>query len=155
MVTRTRWVKAGVRADADAAAKARRERNRSRADRERRTEEARQAWDRGALRPWLITMALDMQGLDGPEVDIACGVEEPAVDMWEAGELYPTWEQLLALADLTGMYVWWFFLEHRPPTGHTTQRFHDPEWEPPAPPLLRFQTAAVERTVGHPIGRNP
>jgi hypothetical protein len=33
---------------------------------------------------------------------------EPAVDQWEAGELYPSWWQLRALADLTGMWPVWF-----------------------------------------------
>ncbi len=34
-------------------------------------------------------------------VDIACGAQEPAVDEWEAGTRYPSFEQLLALAALT------------------------------------------------------
>lgn len=37
----------------------------------------------------------------GEWVDVACGVQEPAVDRWEAGLLYPTWEQLCKLAVLT------------------------------------------------------
>ncbi len=147
----TRWLRAGVRADPREAAQVRQRKGRARHDRERRTEEARRAWDRGALRPWLLTMALDMRGLDGPEVDVACSVEEPMVDLWEAGEVYPTWEQLLALAELTGVYVWWFTMPHRPPDEPTTMRFHQRGYEPPPPPILRFQTAAIERAVGHPV----
>lgn len=62
----------------------------------------RDAWRRGEVRPYRITAALDAANLYGPEVDTACGVEEPAVDEWEAGTRYPTWDQLVALAKLTG-----------------------------------------------------
>lgn len=62
---------------------------------------ARQRWEAGKVVPDYITTALDMASLYGPEVDQACGVEEPAVDEWEAGTRYPTWEQLQALAKLT------------------------------------------------------
>lgn len=57
-------------------------------------------WRAGRVIPHRITMALDLHGHHGPQVDAACGVEEPAVDMWEAGTLYPTWEQLQALAGI-------------------------------------------------------
>lgn len=59
--------------------------------------------------PDRITAALDIRGLYGPEVDLACGVEEPAVDLWEAGELVPTAEQVEALARLTGFPVRFFY----------------------------------------------
>lgn len=52
--------------------------------------------------PSRITFALDSHDLYGPEVDIACLAVEPAVDQWEAGEAAPTWEQLVALSELTG-----------------------------------------------------
>lgn len=58
-------------------------------------------WSTGALAPYRITRALDAAELYGPEVDIACGAQEPAVDEWEAGTRYPWFEQLLALAALT------------------------------------------------------
>lgn len=61
--------------------------------------------------PARITMALDAQGLYGPDVDRACLAAEPDVDRWEAGESAPSWEQLIALADLTGMHVEFFFRE--------------------------------------------
>jgi hypothetical protein len=63
------------------------------------------AWANGQVIPDRITLALDEQALYGPEVDAACGVEEPAVDMWEAGTLYPTWDQLCALARLVNRPV--------------------------------------------------
>jgi hypothetical protein len=64
--------------------------------------------------PARITTALDVRGLYGPEVDRACGVQEPAVDLWEAGELVPTAEQVKALAALTGYPVEFFYLPVAP-----------------------------------------
>jgi hypothetical protein len=80
--------------------------------------------------PWRITVVLDAKGLYGPEVDEACGAAEPDVDLWEAGVLYPTWEQVQRLAELCGVTprflmdddgilgttVW----------GQSTLRFHAP-----------------------------
>lgn len=37
----------------------------------------------------------------GAWVDEACGVHEPAINRWEQGLLYPTWEQLCKLSALT------------------------------------------------------
>lgn len=62
--------------------------------------EAYARWRHGYVIPDRITMFLDYRDLYGPDVDHACGVEEPTVDQWEAGEVYPTWEQLTALAAL-------------------------------------------------------
>uniref|UniRef100_UPI003F4933FE helix-turn-helix domain-containing protein n=1 Tax=Streptosporangium sp. CA-235898 TaxID=3240073 RepID=UPI003F4933FE len=59
--------------------------------------------------PYRITTALDSRGLDGPEVDRACGVEEPAVDQWETGELIPTREQIALLAKLTDYPTSFFY----------------------------------------------
>lgn len=64
--------------------------------------------------PARITAALDLCGLYGPEVDHACGVEEPAVDRWEAGELVLTGEQVRALARLTGFPVAFFYQPMQP-----------------------------------------
>ncbi|WP_139047409.1 hypothetical protein [Rhodococcus erythropolis] len=58
-------------------------------------------WITGALAPYRITRALDAAELYGPDVDIACGAQEPACGDWEAGTRYPSFEQLLALAALT------------------------------------------------------
>ena len=59
--------------------------------------------------PARATLSLDALDLYGPEVDIACGVVEPAVDQWEAGTLIPTPEQVVALAALTRMPVEYFY----------------------------------------------
>ena len=66
-------------------------------------------WRAGALVPYHLTRMLDANGLYGPEVDLACGAEEPAVDEWEAGTRYPTWAQLVALADLVGVQPAYLF----------------------------------------------
>lgn len=101
---RWRWGKAGQRRDpaemerAQRAAVARR--NRARLTRQADDARAERLYRGGHLAPWRITMALDAEGLEGPEVDIACGAEEPDVDLWEAGVLYPTWEQVVKLAAL-------------------------------------------------------
>lgn len=87
---------------------------------------ARRKWAAGMVVPYMITLALDAKSLFGPEVDLACGVEEPAVDMWEAGRLYPTWEQLCALAELTGNTPEWFTLEPKLTPLDTSMRFHVP-----------------------------
>lgn len=70
-----------------------------------------------------ITQALDAGGHEGPEVDQACGVQEPVVDEWEAGTRTPTREQLGRLADLTGVTVAFFYLPDPPPMhGFLCQR---------------------------------
>ncbi len=66
-----------------------------------RLEEAYRA-GRVLAQPDRITCALDLHGLEGPDVDRQCLAAEPAVDEWEAGRAAPSWEQLLALAELTG-----------------------------------------------------
>jgi hypothetical protein len=62
--------------------------------------------------PARISMALDRCGLDGPDVDLACGTWEgnPAgdVDMWELALAAPAPTQLAALAALTGHPIAWF-----------------------------------------------
>lgn len=70
-------------------------------------------WQNGDLRPTAITLAFDPQARGGRAalfstspfvgvwVDEACGAHEPAVDRWEQGLLYPTWEQLCRLSALT------------------------------------------------------
>lgn len=76
----------------------------------RASREDRQRWDRGELVPDRITVALDLAGLHGPEVDVALGGAEPMVDMWEEGVMYPSWSQLLKLAMVTGFPVSSFFI---------------------------------------------
>ncbi|MCZ9635268.1 hypothetical protein [Rhodococcus sp. BH5] len=63
-------------------------------------------------------------------MDIACGTEEPTVDEWEAGQRYPTFEQLLLLAELTGFPVDWFTRTDEPlDIPHTTLWMHMTERE--------------------------
>jgi hypothetical protein len=104
-VNRRRWGKAGVRLTQQEV-----ERNGWRAARRLHVDESlREKWAAGRVVPGRITSALDLRMLYGPEVDHECGVEEPAVDQWEAGELYPTWEQIVALARLTDFPLKYFF----------------------------------------------
>lgn len=74
---------------------------------------ARQQNDRlvatGRVVPARITIALDFRGLEGPEVDIACGAQEPDVDLWECGVAVPTEEQLRLLAELTDFPIHFFY----------------------------------------------
>ena len=63
----------------------------------------------GDPRPHRISRALDMAGLYGPEADAQLGVAEPALDLWEAGALVPTAEQLAALAVRADVGVEWFY----------------------------------------------
>lgn len=140
----TRWARAGVRATPAEAEQRRRHLARRRAEHRAMLDEARHGWALGRVRPWYITMALDLRGLDGPEVDEACGVQEPGVDLWEQGELYPTFEQLCALAELTDMLPKWFVMDHRPGLADgSTARFHIRNYEPPPPPVLTFSAAAL------------
>ncbi len=117
------------------------------------TEAAHEAWKRGQVIPHRITTALDIRALYGPEVDRACGVEEPAVDEWEEGVRYPTWEQLLALADLTGYPVKFFttMLPGAPVrVSDTTLAFHMPKRQrlEDHEPVLAFTADAIRATVG-------
>jgi hypothetical protein len=68
----------------------------------------------GKIVPARITMALDLRGLEGPEVDLMCGAAEPDVDMWELGLAVPSPEQLARLAALTGFTVAWFYHPVKP-----------------------------------------
>lgn len=135
-------------------------------------------WARGLLVPARITAALDMCDLYGPEVDERCGVTEPAVDWWEEGRLYPTWDQLVRLAALTGFAEHWFTREpadyERTATPlDTTLRFHIPakdleRWLAEPLPLLAFppdvvaacdgtspDVAEIERRAGYRLPSEP
>lgn len=123
--------------------------------RQRGDREEHAAWAAGLVQPFIITLALDAAGLYGPQVDEACGTFEPAVDMWEAGQLYPTWPELNALAELTRNTVNWFVMRHEPiPFEATTLRFHlKPGEEPLPPPVLCFEPEAILAATG--TGRCP
>lgn len=142
-LTRRRWGRAGVRlTDAEARAADQR-RARARHAQAATEQNAYRQWDAGLLVPHQITIALDARELYGPEVDAACGAAEPDVDRWEAGELYPTWDQLKALSKLTGCALKFFFL---PPTmGKSSLDFHLPARDLQARlPIARFQPGARE-----------
>jgi hypothetical protein len=120
------------------------------------TDGPRDRWRRGLVVPHRITLALDIRELYGLQVDQSCGTKEPDVDQWEAGEKYPTWEQLLALADLTAFPVEFFTPE--PGQVHAlgpgvmfvccrSRRTWNPVVEIPAP-ILAFTPGAVAATVG-------
>lgn len=113
-------------------------------------------WRRGLVVPHRITLALDIRQLHGPQVDRDCGAKEPDVDQWEAGEKYPTWEQLLALAALTDFDPAFFTPE--PDQIHAlgpgvmfvccrSRRTWNPRVDIPAP-VLAFTPAAIAATVG-------
>jgi hypothetical protein len=116
--------------------------------------------------PARITLALDVRGLHGPGVDLACGVEEPDVDRWEdpADPLLPTPEQVELLAALVG-YPVAFFYDHTPIPGgrmficDRTRRKHgltvieaDGTVSLEPPPLRRRTTPedAMARKPAHP-----
>lgn len=149
-----RWGKAGVRLTADET-RQRDNQKRLRALQKRQRREAaevadRLLWAAGQVKPYRITFALDSKALYGPEVDIACGAREPDVDLWEAGECYPTWEQLKALAQLCGVTTRFFLVGEPPfPVEATTLRFHlNLDQLPPEPPVVwRFKQAAVAAVV--------
>lgn len=76
----------------------------------------------GRVVPARITIALDLNELEGPEVDTACGAAEPDVDLWELGLAVPSAEQVVKLAKLTGFAVAWFYepLSPGPMVGQIT-----------------------------------
>ncbi|WP_372672609.1 zinc finger domain-containing protein [Amycolatopsis kentuckyensis] len=109
-----------------------------------------QAWAAGDVVPHRITQALDLRGLYGPEVDEACGVAEPQVDMWEAGELYPAWEALVLLAELTDFPVEFFTLACGQPllrAAETSLVHHIRNLPPDDEPVLEFLPSAVAAAV--------
>lgn len=148
---RRHWGKAGMRLSPDEVtalhSRIRTERNRSQVSRDADDAKAKKMWQAGMVRPAAITFALDAMGLDGPEVDKACLAEEPAVDMWEAGTLYPTWEQLCALAELTGNTPSFFCKWEKPvPFEATTLRFHVEEFDQ-SPLIWEYPREVVAATV--------
>ncbi len=146
-----RWGKAGVRlTDSEREHRARAAvaaRNRRKLARDADNLIAYRLWRAGELQPYLITQALDARGLYGPEVDVACGATEPDVDLWEAGKLYPTWEQVLLLAELCGVTPRLLCTRRDVVQAEQTSlRFHVPLDD--RPPVWEFDRDAVQRTVG-------
>jgi len=149
--TRRRWGKAGQRLTPRPAIDGIR-RALAHQARERALDQAYRLWRAGGFVPAMATLALDAAGLYGPDVDRACGVEEPTVDLWEAGRVYPTWEQVLALARLTGRAPIVFF--RRPlDWRETTMRFH--VLEEAKPPVLACDPEAVRVVIVGAPERRP
>ena len=111
---------------------------------------AKQKWAAGLVVPHMITLALDARDLYGPEVDVACRAKEPEVDLWEAGKLYPQWDQLVALAELTGNTPNWFTEAGSGALSafHTSMRFHVRDLGPADIPILRYPDSVVARCPG-------
>lgn len=178
--TSRRWFQAGQRAAADQfearLSKRRAETARTEAAIRQGREQAHAGWLAGELIPYRITMYLDARGLEGPDVDERCLAREPQVDLWEAGRLYPSWEQLLALAELVEAPPRAFFVQLGDPAPlrwqDTTLRHHVPDERPcPAPtdqldlfaepqvddgPVLRFtREALVEAAARYGVTAPP
>lgn len=123
----------------------------------RATRKDREAWHAGIMVPYRITSALDLAGQEGPEVDVALGGAEPMVDLWEAGELYPSWSQLLKLSALTGFPVAYFFSPVDVREWYETQRsmfICGPDTRDPRPPMPRH-LPVTEFTAAAIIQRKP
>lgn len=125
------WTRAGVRRDpakrAEILARYRRRHEEAAEQRKHHLRVAHRKWRAGLVVPYNITLALNAKNLHGPEVDHACNAEEPEVDLWEAAKLYPRWDQLLALANLTAKTPRWFTETHEPlDIWETSMRFHIP-----------------------------
>ncbi|AWZ24755.1 hypothetical protein CEJ39_11705 [Rhodococcus pyridinivorans] len=82
---------------------------------------------------------MSLGGHFGPEVDAACLAEEPAVDRWEAGIEYPSWEQTVALARFLDVRV--RDLAH--PTPSPAPRGPCPRLKISGLAILSFEPAAV------------
>lgn len=145
MTGRGKWKAPGIRRNPLEAARAVARAQASEEQRKLDLATAKRRWRDGELYPWRITAALDYRGLYGPEVDEACGVKEPCVDMWEDGHLYPTWEHLCALAELTQFPVIFFTIEtEHLPFEATSMVFHTKPKDRPDPPVLEFLPEAYE-----------
>lgn len=163
MTAGPKWGRAGERLHPDGSHDDRRfrevraERGRARLARLADDREAYRRWRAGLVCPHRITMALDMHDLHGPDVDIACKAAEPEVDQWEAGERYPSWAQLVALAELTGMTARWFTVNdfETIPIWRTSLWFHMSAAERKAhekapPPIMRYPRAVLDERPPSP-----
>lgn len=146
-----RWGKAGVRLTSVQTADRARKRSVHDAIGDQKHAEmlriARIKWAAGLVIPDHITVVLDMGGHYGPEVDAACLAAEPDVDMWEAGRLYPRWEQVRALSKLTGFGEVYLMgpARQRISWRETSLQFHYlPSDEPEPRRVFEFTRAALD-----------
>ncbi|MEE2061837.1 hypothetical protein [Rhodococcus artemisiae] len=100
-------------------------------------------WKAGKLVPYYLTRLLDAGGHVGPSVDAACLAEEPAVDHWELGAEYPSWEQTVALAQLLDVRVRDLTHPDARPRHHEVR----PRRRLPGLVILSFEPAAVEAST--------
>jgi hypothetical protein len=67
----------------------------------------------GLVVPARITMAMDLAGLDGPDVDERCGTyhgnPDGDIDRWEQALAVPSAEQVALMAEVTGFPIAWFY----------------------------------------------
>jgi hypothetical protein len=160
-----KWGRAGERLDTSERDRRlsalRAERNRTAASRREDNQLAYRRWRAGQVCPARITMALDLRQLYGPDVDHACNAAEPEVDQWEAGERYPRWDQLCALADLTGFTPRWFTINDQDsgpiPLWRTSIWFHIPAAERRAyerhyrPPIMAYPRHVIDEAIPHTV----
>lgn len=147
-----KWGKAGQRLTEAEARRRRAHRARNRAEAEAARNNACEQWAAGKLVPAKITNALDWCGLYGPEVDEAVHAREPDVDNWEAGLLYPRWDQVEALSALTGFPVSFFVKPVRLSWMQTSMIYHlKPGQQAQKNPVLSFNQYAIDaRMRGEP-----
>lgn len=154
-----RWGKAGQRLDERQIAIRTREaaqrRGRAKLTRDADDAIAYKLWRAGELRPYRLTTALNAANLYGPEVDEACGASEPDVDLWEAGKLYPTWEQVQLLAKLTGVTPRLLCSGgDQLRVSDTSLRFHGFR-DADEPPVTSYPPDVVAATVGLSAAEQP
>ncbi len=113
-----------------------------------RLSEAKQEWAAGQMQPHSITTALDRAEQHGPEVDTALGVMEPTVDWWEAGIVYPRWQDVLNLAELCKVVPSILTRHHTwIDASHTSLRHHVKDAAVSEPLVLAFTPQAVADTL--------
>lgn len=149
-MTDRRWGRAGVRLTvAQAGENDRRNARQREQSAQARVESdriAHEKWRMGLVIPDHIAAALNKHDLYGPEVDIACGAREPDVDLWEAGKLYPRWDQILKLGELTRTWPIRFMAPINTLSPlETSMRFHLKPGERLPMPVHRFTYAALVR----------
>lgn len=113
-----------------------------------RLAEAKREWAGGQMQPHSITIALDRAEQHGPKVDIALGVMEPTVDWWEAGIVYPRWQDVLNLAKLCKVVPSILTCRHTWIDARlTTWAYHDRGAKVGPPLVLAFTPQAVADTL--------
>lgn|SRR5699024_1325485 len=71
-------------------------------------------WRQGGIVPGRIALARAYLGLHPQNIANVCGTDAEAVDLWELGLEYPTWDEFTDVVLLSGL-PWGFFV--RPVVG--------------------------------------